>query len=90
MTGTSVSTQARIFTALAVFLSTPFDRLDLSPCPGELLSLFLLMFMQLVTRAELFWETAQRTGLHNQKTLTSTMQHLAHTRTMTLAKQEFG
>ena len=39
MTGTSVSTQARIFTALAVFLSTPFDRLDLSPCPGELLSL---------------------------------------------------
>ena len=31
MTGTSVSTQARI--------STPFDRLDLSPCPGELLSL---------------------------------------------------
>lgn len=31
MTGTSVSTQARIFTALAVFLSTPFDRLDLSP-----------------------------------------------------------
>lgn len=40
MTGTSVSTQARIFTALAVFLSTPFDRLDLSPCPRELLSLF--------------------------------------------------
>lgn len=39
MTGTSVLTQARIFTALAVFLSTPFDRLDLSPCPGELLSL---------------------------------------------------
>lgn len=31
MTDTSVSTQARIFTALAVFLSTPFDRLDLSP-----------------------------------------------------------
>lgn len=29
MTGTSVSTQARIFTALAVFLSTPFDRLPL-------------------------------------------------------------
>lgn len=39
MTDTSVSTQARIFTTLAVFLSTPFDRLDLSPYPRELLSL---------------------------------------------------
>ena len=37
MTGTSVSTQSRIFTAWAVFLSTLFDQLDLSPCPGEVL-----------------------------------------------------
>ena len=33
MSGTSVSTQSRIFTAWAVFLSTLFDQLDLSPCP---------------------------------------------------------
>ena len=33
MSGTSVSTQSRIFTAWAVFLSTLFNQLDLSPCP---------------------------------------------------------
>ena len=32
---TSASTQSSIFTAWAVFLSTLFDQLDLSPCPGE-------------------------------------------------------
>ena len=44
MTGTSVSTQSRIFTAWAVFLSTLFDQLDLRPCPGEVLSLLPLEF----------------------------------------------
>ena len=44
MTGTSASTQSRIFTAWAVFLSTVFDQLDLSPCPGEVLSLLPLEF----------------------------------------------
>ena len=39
MTNTSESTQSRIFTAWAVFLSTLFDTLDLSPCPGEIASL---------------------------------------------------
>ena len=44
MTGTSASTQSRIFTAWAVFLSTVFDELDLSPCPGEVLSLLPVEF----------------------------------------------
>ena len=44
MTGTSVAAQSRIFTAWAVFLSTLFDQLDLSPCPGEVLSLLPLDF----------------------------------------------
>ena len=39
MTGTSASTQSRIFTAWAVFLSTVFDQLDLSPYPGKVRSL---------------------------------------------------
>ena len=43
-TGTSVSTQSRIFSAWAVFLSTLFDQLDLRPCPGEVLSLLPLDF----------------------------------------------
>lgn len=44
MTNTSDSTQSRIFTAWAVFLSTLFDQLDLSPCPGEVLSLLPMDF----------------------------------------------
>lgn len=44
MTGTSASTQSRIFTAWAVFLSTLFDQLNLSPCRGEVLSLLPLDF----------------------------------------------
>ena len=35
MTNTSDSTQSRIFSAWAVFLSTVFDAVDLSPLPGE-------------------------------------------------------
>ena len=44
MTSTSVSTQSRIFTVWIVFLSILFDQLDLSPCPGEVLSLLPLDF----------------------------------------------
>lgn len=44
MTGTRASTQSRILTAWAVSLSTLFDQLDLSPCPGEVLSLLPLEF----------------------------------------------
>ena len=39
MTSTSASTQSRIFCTWAVFLSTVFDALDLSPLPGEVSSL---------------------------------------------------
>ena len=44
MTGTSVSTQSRIFKAWAVFLSILSHQLDLSPCPGEVRSLLPLDF----------------------------------------------
>lgn len=39
MTSTSETTQSRIFSAWAVFLSTVFDSIDLSPLPGEVSSL---------------------------------------------------
>ena len=44
ITNTSQSTQSRIFTAWAVFLSKLFENLDLRPCPGEVLSLILKDF----------------------------------------------
>ena len=86
MTGTSISTQSRIFTALAVFLSTLFDQVDREKC----FLFYLWIYMHQVSRTQCCWETAQRTGLLQQKTLTSAKQHLADARAMTLTRQEFG